>query len=298
MELRSVQGTANPSSLFAIATQINGGGYTDRLTLTNAGNAVINAASGIILDCQFGGVSALQVTQTALNFIGYGQLASFKNNSDASNSYLLIQNTTIAVSFGVQDAASAYFYTNGNFILSAGATERMRVQASGGVSIGVATDPGIGNLLVNGTMKASAIVGTATNTSRAAGQVGETIESDIPSASAVALTTNTTANVTSVALTAGNWIIFGQVAFVEASGTITVANPVKGGSSATSASIEQTNCFAVLATTSAANDTFVNAIPDRRVSLSGSATYYLVAFATFTGTSVKAYGRITALRTD
>jgi hypothetical protein len=50
MELRSVQGTANPSSLFAIATQINSGGYTDRLTLDNLGNfAVTGTITGTVI---------------------------------------------------------------------------------------------------------------------------------------------------------------------------------------------------------------------------------------------------------
>lgn len=51
-ELRPVQGAANPSSILAFASQINGGGYTDRLTLTSAGaltvSGGITAGSGAV----------------------------------------------------------------------------------------------------------------------------------------------------------------------------------------------------------------------------------------------------------
>jgi predicted nucleic acid-binding protein len=52
---------------------------------------------------------------------------------------------------------------------------------------------------------------TQTNDSAAAGKVGEFITSNIVVGSAVALTTGTAANVTSVSLTAGDWDVCGEV---------------------------------------------------------------------------------------
>ncbi len=53
-----------------------------------------------------------------------------------------------------------------------------------------------------------------------AGYFGEVISSVIASASAVALTNNTARNVTSIPVTKGNWLIFGNAAFVGNTGTV------------------------------------------------------------------------------
>ena len=52
--------------------------------------------------------------------------------------------------FGTDANAPSAFKTN--------TTERMRISATGGVSIGTTTDPGVGNLLVNGTAKANNVI--------------------------------------------------------------------------------------------------------------------------------------------
>ncbi|MGF6309478.1 hypothetical protein ABIB82_003924 [Bradyrhizobium sp. i1.8.4] len=54
---------------------------------------------------------------------------------------------------------------------------------------------------------------TNTNNNASAGNVGEFISSNVASGSAVALTTGTAADVTSISLTAGDWDVEGMVTF-------------------------------------------------------------------------------------
>src|SRR5579863_4104971 len=71
----------------------------------------------------------------------------------------------------------------------------------------------VGGTVVGGIDPNGAILGTSGTAAAAAGSVGEIIRSTIPSGSAVALTTATPANVTSVALTPGDWDVWGVVDF-------------------------------------------------------------------------------------
>jgi hypothetical protein len=69
---------------------------------------------------------------------------SLYNNGTEKVQWYWDQTNTSAV-FGTDVNAPQLFKTN--------TVERMRISAAGGVSIGTATDPGVGNLLVNGAYK-------------------------------------------------------------------------------------------------------------------------------------------------
>lgn len=64
-----------------------------------------------------------------------------------------------------------------------------------------------------GHISANVIAATSIGTSVALGIVGYTTSSNVPVASAVALTTNTVTDITSLALSAGNWLVYGNVVF-------------------------------------------------------------------------------------
>lgn len=66
---------------------------------------------------------------------------SLYNNGTEKTQWYWDQTNTLSV-FGTDVSAPQVFKTN--------TVERMRISAAGGVSIGTATDPGVGNLLVNG----------------------------------------------------------------------------------------------------------------------------------------------------
>ena len=137
--------------------------------------------------------------------------------------------------------------------------------------------------------------GDATGSAATAGQVGELITSQILLANAVALTTNTAANVTSIALTPGEWEIDGQVDF-NIAGTTNVTQLVSGASS-TSATVGSQDTYDLwnMAANVPGGD-ISNPIPKQRFLLSAATTIYLVAKAVFTVSTCKGYGIIRARR--
>lgn len=162
-----------------------------------------------------------------------------------------------------------------------------------GVSSGVTSNlmvlDGNGNATFGTT---NSIVGTATNNDAVAGNIGEYVSGTVALGSAVTLTTATTANVTSISLTAGDWDVTGVVDF-DLSGT-TVSDFLMG-TSTTSATLgsQDTYLEQALPFTSV---TYSNNVPTVRYSLSSTTTVYLVTSLSFTGGAAKAYGTIRARR--
>lgn len=141
-----------------------------------------------------------------------------------------------------------------------------------------------------------ALTGTPTNNNAAAGDVGEYVSSEILAGSAVALTTATPTNITSISLTAGDWEVHGTVALANVGTTITL---VQGAINTTSAALgTPPNAGARLVWNgSVTAGTFSQSVGERRLSLSSTTTVYLVTAATFTGgTSCSGYGFIGARR--
>ena len=140
-------------------------------------------------------------------------------------------------------------------------------------------------------------LGTTTNDNAPAGYVGEFVTSTVAVGSAVALTTGTTANVASLSLTAGDWDVRGQVDY--RAGATTSITILKQGVSTTSATLGSqdsftTNVFAAVVPT-ASND-IGNTFRQQRISIASTTTIYLVASATFTLSTLSAYGTISARR--
>jgi hypothetical protein len=143
------------------------------------------------------------------------------------------------------------------------------------------------------------IPGTATNDSASAGNVGEYIPSDILSASAVSLATNSPINVTSISLTAGDW----NVSFVAhyKGGTTTVVNYCQSSISATTATPGtandsiSTNYFGSATPFGTVID-FVVPVHNYRVSISAPTTYFGVAQCGFTTSTLSAFGKLFARR--
>lgn len=155
----------------------------------------------------------------------------------------------------------------------------------------IATFDGNGNVTFGAT---NALVGTATNNNAVAGNIGEYVESNITSGSAVSLTTATSANVTSISLTAGDWDVDGIINYSMTGAT--TAN-FSSGSNSTSATLGGDNTFVYTPFSSAGfSDQLGEVVPKRRFSLSGTTTIYLVGNATFSVGSASAYGLIRARR--
>lgn len=137
------------------------------------------------------------------------------------------------------------------------------------------------------------IIGTTTNDNAQAGSVGQYVESTIDSGSAVALTTNTPADVTSISLTAGDWDVSGSVTIAAAGGSLVTDYYM--GCSLTSATLD--GIFTGQeGLTLAADMSQTLPTPVHRFSLAATTTVYLIAEAIFTVGTCGAYGHIGARR--
>lgn len=141
--------------------------------------------------------------------------------------------------------------------------------------------------------------GTATNDNASAGNIGEYIESVLPIASAVSLTSASQQTVTSISLTAGDWDVTASlwlnggattsVTFLLAS-ISTTTNIVQGDGTS-----QRINIVTPPYTPFAVSP-ISYPIGPYRISLSGPATIFLVADAGFTVSTTSAYGTLRARR--
>jgi hypothetical protein len=127
---------------------------------------------------------------------------------------------------------------------------------------------------------------------------GEYSSSTVASGAAVALTTATPANVTSLSLTAGTWDISGTVSFTPAV-TTSITN-LQGGVNSTSATLPgaitggQFGHFQTATVPGAVNPAYSTGT--RRLILTVTTTVYLVAQAAFTVSTCGAFGILAARR--
>lgn len=155
-----------------------------------------------------------------------------------------------------------------------------------------------------GVALAQAILGTTTNNNASAGFIGEFITSTVAVAGQVTLTTATTANVTSISLTAGDWDVSGVVDYTFAATTSYTS--ITAGISLTSATLatqpggsglgtDPNSSFSTPAQVPTALP-FTMEIAPVRVSIAATTTVFLVTQATFTVAGLQAYGTIRARR--
>lgn len=135
------------------------------------------------------------------------------------------------------------------------------------------------------------IVGTTTNDNANAGSVGEFVTQ---TASAVSLTPNTPANVTSISLTAGDWDVTGNIQFNAAAGT-TIASALASAGT-TSATINNSPDRSVIESTQALANPVSLIAPVQRISITATTTVFLVGNCNFSGGTSSADGRIRARR--
>ena len=216
-----------------------------------------------------------------------------------NNNILNTATVPVIVSYGGTGDASLTAYA----VLCGGTTTTGVIQsiASVGTSEQVLLSNGAG-ALPSMQIKNSALAGTTTNDDATTGNMGEFISSSIATASSVALTTNTPVNITSISLTAGDWIVYGQIAFT-ATSTTHVSQRVGAISTTTgtlptsiSDSTQSSTYFSRASEIIGTNDSCFEISPCRQSLSAASTTIYLVARGIFTVSSLKAYGFIAARR--
>lgn len=134
------------------------------------------------------------------------------------------------------------------------------------------------------------LVGSASNDSAAAGAVGEIVSSSIPSGSAVSVITDGVYNITSIALTPGDWDVRGHANFWLLGATPT---QLLAGVSSTSSGMpaDGTEVYS-----NAGNKSLVLtgvdsiSLRDTRFSLSANTTVYLMGRCVFSAGLISGFG--------
>lgn len=201
----------------------------------------------------------------------------------------------VSAANGGTGVANANTITLGGNVVTAGAHTLSGAFASTFTFIGATsvTFPTSGTLITSSqpTINQPNIVGTTTNDDAAAGSVGEFMSSVIAFGSAVALTNNVARNVTSIALTAGDWDVWGNV-FSNMSGS---QFAFYAWISSTSATRPDNSLVALDSDGDQIGSTGLIA-PQRRFSLAAPTTVYLSCESNFTAGSNSACGGIYARR--
>lgn len=134
--------------------------------------------------------------------------------------------------------------------------------------------------------------GSTAGSTAVAGNVGEVIKSIIASGSAVNFANTIPTDLTSISLTAGNWLVFGNitVTFTGNSGAWV------GWTSTSSVSVPDGSLFTAITSTESASCTQGIAVPTLVYSFSSTTTVYISAEAQFTSGAASGYGGIYAVR--
>src|SRR5262252_930026 len=142
--------------------------------------------------------------------------------------------------------------------------------------------------------------GTTTNDAAPAGQIGEFLSSQRLQANAVPLASGTGLAVATLALTAGDWDVWGSDGFAigsTATGNITLRAWINPAGGTQAPLLDQLGGNAVRnVTNSPGNLQSMMAVAAVRVSLAAAATVTLGASATFGGGTISAFGQIMARR--
>jgi hypothetical protein len=138
--------------------------------------------------------------------------------------------------------------------------------------------------------------GVVTNSNAAAGYVGQYIESDVPTGSAVTLTSSgTTYDITHVSLTAGDWDVSGVVLSKPDGGTTTSCFSVWTSITTADSSPDETDGLTNYSSTGTGVQTG-GTTGTVRYSLASTTSVYLSCVATFASSTMSAFGLIRARR--
>lgn len=149
------------------------------------------------------------------------------------------------------------------------------------------------NITFTGT---TGIVGGATATVPAVGNVGNTQTNLVAVGSPVSLSTTVAANVVSKAVNAGHYLVFFQANVALGSATMVAASPMQAGISSTSATLPTDGSEAYMPFTVTLGSTNLGIpITGKYINLTSNGTIYGVEKATFSAGTVSGFGALTII---
>jgi hypothetical protein len=275
-------------------TGISVSGATGAVTFTNTGVTSLTGTTNEVIVSGSTGAVTLSTPQAIATTSSPTFAELTLSDSSSSTTATLIVSAT-------SDTNGANIRLTGNGVTTPSKTIRVvngQFQIANNAYTGtpfVMTDAG--NVTITGSLAPSTtggIIGTTLGDNANAGSVGEVISSAVAQGSAVALTTNNPSNVTSITLTAGDWLVYGQVAFTDAGTTATTY--IAGSIGTTTASFVIAQGFLVPGLSGGIAGVMASAVPTLRFNVTTNTTLFLVAQAQFTVSTLSAFGYVTARR--
>lgn len=205
---------------------------------------------------------------------------------------------------------SQFTFSPSSFLLKANNLSDLASVATALVNLGLGVPTGTGNVVLQtsptlitpilGVASATSltfsstagIIGTTTNNNANAGSVGEFMSSIVLFASSVSLSNNVAKDITSLALTAGDWDVWGNVN-VHYTG---LGAQLIGWISSTSATVPDHAFFIDMGIPAAGSNLNGGTVPQLRFSLAAPTTVYLSCQASFTSGGASGCGALYARR--
>jgi hypothetical protein len=265
----------------------------------------LSGLSAISSNTLVGNATGSSATPTAIPVAGCNGAAQALQYTSAGGSSAFGCNSNLATSGANSNITSLTGLTTplgtsaGGLGANNGSANGVPVFSSGAATVTAATGTGSPVLATSPSITTPVISGVTSGACAAAGKIGECVNSNVPQGSAISLTNNTAANVTSVPLTAGNWLCYGNVAFLPAGTTVT--SQELGWISTTSAAVPTpTNSGSEVGLTNLSSTAGGNAnilpVGMLMVNITTTTTVYLSAYASFTTSTNVAYGYINCIR--
>ena len=286
------------------------------LFLTNGGfisgsaTGPVASATAVIQSVGVGTAGTL-LSASYTNTAGSPNLFTYKSRSTTPGSFVTVQASDFLLNLEAWGDDGTQFTPAGKLVwqaigtISSGvipSTATFQTANASGVLSNVWVADQNQNMTFSGEIipsQTKGIVGTTTNNNAQAGSVGEIISSVIALASAVSLTNNTAANVTTISLTAGDWDIFGNVGLNGGSTTVLMYYSVwasTSGGTTPDPSLWNGQSYGVAGLAVFAENQVGEQAPFLRLSLASTTTVYLSVIAGFTTSTCVAYGGIFARR--
>ncbi len=228
-------------------------------------------------------VSSISTMTVSNSIIAFNGINAGGNNTGA-NSYLSLSRSD--ASWKIANETSLRFYEAGSYTTNPTTNKYFDLTSGGILTL-------FGNLQFNAP-STQGIVGTTTNDSAATGNVGQVVNSANSAGTSLGGSTVYT-DIASVALTAGDWMVAGEI-YVSEGGASNTQSQLFIGTVAGNNSTGANTGDNLIQVQPPPVTNYTMAIVPFEASLSGNKTYYLKAWAAYTVATPTAYGRITAWR--
>lgn len=220
--------------------------------------------------------------------------------TDSNISFILISKGSSATAFATNGSS-------GNIQCSVAHTPNAvdYVQITGGATgspgvVAISAQGSDSNIILNTRGKGTGGVdvgGTSTSNNSSVGSVGEYMSSSVSTSTTINLTNNTAKTISGITLSPGDWDVWGLVGYTNAS-TTTITTYIANGLSTV------IDTFPSQPNEGGAVDSYINRTGgsagslfcQRRYTCSINTTIYLIGYASFTVSTMSAYGTIAARR--